>query len=156
MMMQNDFGACKNRRKIICVSGAGVCSETNRKLAYETGREIARQGHILLNGGLYGVMEASAQGAKDAGGLVVGILPGDSSEDANAYVDIPIVTNMGHARNIILMHTADSVIALEGEFGTLSEIAVALKLGKRVVGLGTWDIPGVMQALDPKHAVKLA
>jgi len=155
-MVQNYPGVGKGRRKIICVSGAGVCNEANKKLAYETGKEIARQGHTLLNGGLHGVMEASARGAKDAGGLVVGILPGSSPEDANEYVDIPIVTNMGHSRNVILMHTADSVIALEGEFGTLSEIAVALKLGKRVVGLGTWDISGVVQALNPIHAVELA
>jgi len=155
-MIQNSSDVCKSRRKIICVSGAGVCNETNRKLAYETGKEIARQGHVLLNGGLHGVMEASARGAKDAGGLVVGILPGSSSDDANEYVDIPIVTNMGHSRNVILMHTADSIIALEGEFGTLSEIAVALKLGKRVVGLGTWDIPGVVHALSPANAVELA
>jgi len=141
---------------IICVSGAAKCEKETEKLAYEVGKEIAQEGHILLNGGLSGVMEASARGAKEAGGLTIGILPGCSNKDANPYISVPISTNMGQARNVILMHTADAVIALEGEFGTLSEIAIALKLEKRVIGLGSWDIQGVVKAENPKHAVTLA
>lgn len=103
-------------------------------------------GAILICGGLGGVMEASAKGAKEGGGVTVGVLPGSSIDQANPYIDIPIATNMGHARNTIIAQTADVLIAISGEYGTLSEIAIGLKLGKPVYGLGSWpSVTGIEQ-----------
>lgn len=140
---------------IISVIGAGSCSEETYAIAEETGKLIARQGAVLVTGGLGGVMEAASRGAKEAGGTTVGILPGFSGEEANKYVDIPVITGLSHARNIIVVRTADAVIAVSGEYGTLSEIAIALKLGKPVIGINTWDnIEGVIKVSTPEEAVK--
>ena len=109
-----------------------------------------------MTGGLGGVMEAAGRGAKEAGGLVVGILPTAERGAANRFVDVEVVTNMGHARNVILAHSADAVIAVSGALGTLSEIAIALKLGKPVIGLETWTIEGVVAASNAEDAVQLA
>lgn len=117
------------------------------------GSLIAKKGWVLVNGGLEGIMEASARGASEAGGLVAGILPGPVTGEANCYVTIPVATNMGHARNVIIAHTADALIAVGGGEGTLSEIAIALKLGKTVLGLETWDIEGVVKVKDPVQAL---
>jgi uncharacterized protein (TIGR00725 family) len=114
------------------------------------GGEIARRGAILVCGGLGGVMEAAARGAAEAGGLTVGILPGPSTQDANAHIRVPVATDMGQARNVIIVHTADALIAVSGGAGTLSEIGHALKVGKPVVGLQT--IPN----LRGVHYVKTA
>ncbi len=141
---------------IIGISGGGVCSKETWELAYQTGKEIALRGHMLVNGGLYGVMEASAQGARENGGITVGILPGSDKSAANKHTLIPITTDMGESRNIILMQTADAVIAFKGEFGTLSEVAIALKIGKKVVSLESWDLAGVIKASNPSDAVNLA
>lgn len=140
----------------LAVIGAGTCDGAVYALAMEVGREVARAGHVLLCGGLGGVMEAAARGARQERGVTVGILPTPTRHRANPHIQIAIATNMGHARNVVLAHSADAFIAVAGEYGTLSEIAIALKLGKRVVGLNTWDLPGVIRAEDPAEAIRLA
>jgi uncharacterized protein (TIGR00725 family) len=124
----------------IAVIGAGRCSSDVAALAEAVGRELAQHGAVVVCGGLGGVMEAACKGAKSAGGLTIGILPGTSHQDANRYVDVPIVTGMGEARNVLVIRSARAVIAVHGEYGTLSEIAHALKLGVPVVGLNTWHL----------------
>lgn len=126
----------------IGVIGGGKADDETISLAMEVGREIARQSCILLCGGLGGVMEASAKGAKEEGGLTVAILPGTSKEEANPYMDVKIVTAMSHARNAIIARSADALIAVDGGLGTLSEIALALKIVKPVIVLET---PGEME-----------
>ena len=101
-------------------------------------------------------MEAAARGAKEEGGFTLGILPGISKAAAGAYIDCPVATGLGHYRNFIIAQTADALIGISGKYGTLSEIAMALTLGKTVVGLGTWEIEGVIQATSPEEAVRLA
>ncbi len=127
-------------KKIIAVIGGSQANEEELARAEETGREIALRGAILVCGGLGGVMEAACRGAKQAGGLTLGILPGDSHETANSFVDIPVVTGVGHARNMIVVKTARAVIAVGGSYGTLSEISYALQNGIPVIGLNTWCI----------------
>lgn len=140
----------------IGVIGAGSCDGALKKIAEEVGAEIARNGAILLCGGLGGVMEASAKGAKNEGGTTVGILPGDRRSDSNNYMDIGIVTEMGHARNVIIARSSDALIAVGGEYGTLSEIAHSLKMGKTVATLNSkWEIEGILKAKDPKDAVRI-
>lgn len=139
---------------MISVIGAGECEREIYDIAEEVGRLIAQRGAILVTGGLGGVMEAASKGAKEAGGVTVGILPGFSKDEANPYVVIPVTTGMSHARNIIVVRSADAVIAIAGEYGTLSEIAIALKLGKTVVGIKSWEnIEGVIDARAPEEAV---
>ena len=124
-------------------------------MAEKVGRLIAQKGATLVTGGLGGVMEAASKGAQEAGGTTVGILPGFSKDDANRYVDIPITTGLSHARNVIIARSADALIAVSGEYGTLSEIAIALKLGKPVIGIKTWDtIKGVINVHSPEEAVE--
>jgi uncharacterized protein (TIGR00725 family) len=138
----------------IAVVGGGDCSPEVRAQARRLGRLLAEDGHVVLCGGLGGVMEAVCCGAEEAGGLTVGILPGEK-EDANGCVGIAIATGMGHARNVIIVKSADAVIALPGEHGTLSEIALALKMGKPVVSLRSWAIPGILRAETPEEALAL-
>ncbi len=135
----------------IGVIGAGECSPEAEKLAEEVGREIARNKAILVCGGLGGVMEASSRGAKQEGGITVGILPGISLSDANPFIDIPIVTGMSHARNVVVVRSSDALIAIEGGYGTLSEIAIALKLGKPVIGLRTWEVSKEILTVETPH-----
>lgn len=134
---------------LIAVFGANRCSGDVSDLAEEVGRELARAGAILVCGGTTGVMEAACRGAKEAGGLTVGILPGETRGQANRYVDIPIVTGLGEARNVIIARTCQAAIAVSGGLGTLSEIAFALKFGRTVVGLSTWALH---RAADPHAA----
>ena len=149
---------------IIAVIGGSKCTPTIAKLAEAVGREIASRGHTVVCGGLNGVMEAASRGAKSAGGAPIGILPGHDPHDANPYIDIPIVTGMGYARNVIVVKTARVVIAVDGEYGTLSEIAHALGEGIPVVGLETWALrkngskadKGIILASDPVDAVSKA
>ncbi len=150
---------------IVAVVGASDCSGRPHQveMAEAVGHALAEAGAILICGGRGGVMAAACRGAKSAGGLTIGVLPGDSAAEANPYVDIPIVTGMGEARNIIIVRTAHAVIAVGGEFGTLSEIAFALKLGRPVVGLGTWElsrqgrlVQDILVASTPEEAVRLA
>ena len=146
-----------SKRIQIGVLGASSCGPEIEQAAYEVGKEIARQGAILLCGGLGGVMEAAARGAKDAGGLTVGILPGASASEANPSIDLRIVTDMGHARNVVLVRSADAVIAVSGGYGTLSEIAIARKIGVPCIGLHTWDLDlGVVRVDEPDQAVRQA
>ena len=122
------------------VVGAGEFEERSAAVAEEVGRELARRGCVLVCGGLGGVMEAACRGAKAEGGTTVGILPTDRRAHANAHVDVAIPTGMGEMRNALLVRSVDVVIAVGGEFGTLSEVAFALKTGKPVVGVGTWSL----------------
>ena len=147
----------------VAVIGSASCGPEVAALAREVGREIARRGAGLVCGGRGGVMRAACQGAKEEGGLTVGILPGVVRGEANPYVDVPVVTGLGEARNAIVVRTADTVIAVSGGYGTLSEIGLALKMGRPVVGLGTWDlcqsgqrVDAVVQADTPVRAVDLA
>jgi len=148
---------------IVAVVGGGLCSAQETAAAEAVGRGLAEAGSTLICGGMGGVMQAACRGARSVGGLTIGVLPGFSAVDANAYVDIPIVTGMGEARNLIIVRTASAVIAVGGEFGTLSEIAVALKLGRPVVGLQTWELAKgghsrdvIIKAKTPGEAVRLA
>jgi len=128
------------RRPRIGVMGPSACSQRIWNLAREVGVCLARSEAILVCGGTGGVMEAAASGAKEAGGITIGILPGSSEVDANPFIDIPIVTDLGNARNVINVLTSHAVIAIAGAYGTLSEIALALKCGRPVVGLETWGL----------------
>lgn len=128
------------KNKFIAVIGNSKACASEIKLAEEIGREIAKSGAILVCGGLDGVMEAACRGASSAGGLTVGILPGTDRKDANRYVQIPIVTGIGYARNVIVVKSAQAVIAVGGGYGTLTEIGYALKNGIPVIGLGTWKL----------------
>ncbi len=148
---------------IVAVIGGGRCSKEVAQVAESVGRELARRGAALVCGGLGGVMEAACRGAKSEGGLTIGILPGFGRREANPYVDIPVVTGMGEARNVIVVRTAQAVIAVDGEFGTLSEIAHALKRGIPVVGLNTWQlakegrpVAAIVEAATPAEAVDKA
>ncbi|HIH74895.1 MAG TPA: TIGR00725 family protein [Methanosarcina sp.] len=144
-------------RKQIAVIGAGTCSNKTQALAETVGREIARKGAVLLCGGLGGVMEAAARGAKLDGGITIGILPGACREDANPWIDIAILSGMGHARNALIAQSSDALIAVSGEYGTLSEIALGLKMGKPVFALDCkWEIEGVRKVKSPIEAVELA
>ena len=145
----------------VAVVGDGQCSGEVAALAEAVGRELAQRGAVLVCGGLGGVMEAACRGAKAAGGLTVGILPGTARGEANRYVDIPIVTGLGEARNVLVVQSAQAVIAVHGEYGTLSEIAHALKLGIPVVGLHTWELAkegqprqAIVRAHTPQEAVE--
>jgi uncharacterized protein (TIGR00725 family) len=128
------------RETYIAVVGPSAGTPAELAIGEAVGRRIAEAGGVLVCGGMGGVMEAAAGGCADAGGRSVGILPSESRLDANPYVTIAVATGMGEARNTIVVRTADVVIAVHGEFGTLSEIALALKMGKPVVGLGTWEL----------------
>jgi uncharacterized protein (TIGR00725 family) len=151
------------RQPIIAVCGAGRCDAALATQAELVGRGIALAGAILVCGGLGGVMAAACRGARSAGGLTVGILPGADSSAANPDVLIPIATGMGEARNAIIIHTCAVVIAVGGEYGTLSEIALARKSGRAVIGLGTWALgqdaagqPHVLIVQTPEEAVAAA
>jgi uncharacterized protein (TIGR00725 family) len=127
-------------KKLIGVIGGGACSEAEAKTAEEVGRLLARQGAILVCGGLGGVMEAACRGASSEGGLTIGILPGENRQSANHYVKLPIVTGLGYARNVIVVKSAQAIIAIGGSYGTLSEIAHARQNGIPVIGLNTWSL----------------
>ncbi|MBN2167668.1 MAG: TIGR00725 family protein [Actinobacteria bacterium] len=150
-------------RLYISVVGASSCSEEVAAVASELGREIAARGHVLVCGGLAGVMEAVCRGANEAGGITVGILPDIDRGRANRWLTISIPTDMGHARNTLVALSGDAVIAVSGGYGTLSEISFGLKLGKPVIGLHSWrpDPEGreettVIEASTPEEAVDLA
>jgi uncharacterized protein (TIGR00725 family) len=143
--------------KIIGVIGAGSCNHHLKEVSFTVGREIAKNKAILVCGGLGGVMEAASKGAKSVGGTTVGILPGFNPNEANSYIDIPIVTGLSHGRNLIIVRTSQTLIAIGGHYGTLSEIAFALKLNIPIVGLFTWEISSeIILTQDPIDAVKRA
>ena len=147
------------RARVIAVIGAGELSAGAdlASLAREVGRLLARRGCALLCGGLGGVMEAASQGAREEGGPVIGVLPGIDPAEANPHVGIAIATGMAEARNAVIANTAEAFVAVGGGYGTLAEIAFALKRGKRVVSLHSWreGLP-VLVAQDPEEAVRLA
>jgi uncharacterized protein (TIGR00725 family) len=143
-------------QKTIAVIGAGSADETALNIAAEAGKLIAKRNAILICGGLGGVMEAAAKGAKSEGGITVGILPQTNKNEANPYIDVPVSTGFGEGRNVIIVRSADALIAVGGEYGTLSEIALALKTGKPVIGINTWDIKGIIKANNAEEAVNKA
>ncbi|MCH7736536.1 MAG: TIGR00725 family protein [Chloroflexi bacterium] len=151
---------------IAVIGSSNPSTKEHVDMAEEVGRELARRDVMVVCGGLSGIMEAVCRGAKSEGGTTIGILPGRAAAEANSYVDIPIVTSMGYARNVIVVHTGEAVIAIGGAFGTLSEIGHALGDGIPVIGLKTWplstngdgiDIVGaIIQAESPADAVDKA
>ena len=143
-------------QRVIGVIGGGDTGTAQSAAATEVGRLIARRGWMLVCGGLGGVMEAAARGAREAGGVTIGLLPGNHRESANRFITVPIATGLGEGRNILIVRTSDLLIAIGGEYGTLSEIALALKIGKPVIGLDSWDIPGMVRASSPEGAVRHA
>jgi len=153
----------KNKKLFIAVIGGSESSPEELNAAEEVGRELARQGAVLVCGGLGGIMEAACQGASAEGGVTIGILPGDIRRAANPYVQIPIVTGLGQARNVIVVKSAQAVIAIDGSYGTLSEISHALQSGIPVIGLDTWVLSRkgqadttIIPAQNPAEAVKKA
>ena len=152
-----------NKKKFIAVIGGGQCSPQEAEVAEAVGRELAKKGAILVCGGKSGVMEAACKGASAEGGITIGILPGDSRQAANPYVQIPIVTGIGYARNVVVVKSAQAVIAIGGNYGTLSEISHALESGIPVIGLNTWSLSrkgqpdnSIIPAQDPAEAVDKA
>ncbi len=146
----------------IAVIGGQQATEEEERTAYDVGRGIAEAGSYVICGGLGGIMQAVCRGAREAGGTSIGILPGPFRGDANPFVDVAIATDMGQARNAIIVRTADAVVAVGGEYGTLTEIGMALKMGKRVVAVDSWRIERggvfddrIIYAADAAEAVKL-
>ena len=143
--------------KIIGVIGGSHCSAEEYDLAYKVGQGIAKAEAILICGGRGGIMEASCKGAVEAGGLTIGILPGDDINEANHYVKLPIATGLGIARNIIIVKTAQVLISIAGRYGTLSEMAFAAQVGKPLYSLCPWiDIPDSVVVKTPEEAVRRA
>jgi uncharacterized protein (TIGR00725 family) len=156
-------GASVPFKRCVAVIGSGSAPVKESAVAAEVGAALAEAGAVLVCGGLGGVMEAACRGARQRGGTSVGILPGSDRSAANRYVDIAIATGLGEARNAVVVGCADAVVAVGGEFGTLSEIALALRAGKPVIGLGTWELrrggeveAGIVQADSAAEAVALA
>ena len=138
-----------------------MATEAQERVAEDIGRLLAQAGAVLVCGGMTGVMEAACKGAQEEGGATVGLLPGEDRAQANAYVSVALPTGLGEMRNALIVRAADAVIALAGEYGTLSEIALALKTGVPVVGVETWDLergpPGAIErATSPAQAVESA
>ena len=142
----------------MAVVGAGDATPEQKELAETVGRALAERGAVVVSGGLGGVMEAACRGAREAGGTTLGILPGHDRREANPYVEVAIPTGLGEARNALVVRAADSLVAVGGGFGTLSEVALALKAGKTVAGLGSWDLgsDAVTAVSSPEQAVEVA
>ena len=148
------MSAARPRR--VSVIGAGKCDAAVYETARQLGGLLARCGFEIVCGGLGGVMTAVCQGAREAGGRTIGILPGDDPADANPFVDVPVVTGLGIARNVLVVKNGEAVAAVSGQAGTLSEIGIALKIGRPVVVLGHFDvIDGVIAAKTPQQAAFL-
>lgn len=145
----------KNKLRIGVIGGAKPDNES-RQTAFKLGQLIAEKGAILVCGGLSGVMEAASRGAKQSGGLTVGILPGISPKDANQYIDIAIATGLGYSRNSLVAMNSDVLIAVDGQYGTLTEIAYGCIYRKKIIGIGTWDIESVIKADTAEEAIDLA
>ncbi len=151
------------RRLYVAVVGGGQADAASEHVAEEVGRLVAAAGAVVVCGGLGGVMAAACRGARSAGGTTVGILPGEDRSAANPWVSVALPTGMGELRNALVVRAADVVVAVGGEHGTLSEIALALALGRPVVGVGTWRITrpdgsgeaGIAEAADAEAAVAL-
>jgi uncharacterized protein (TIGR00725 family) len=152
-----------DKKKFVGVIGGRQCSKKEAKLAEEVGRQLAKRGAVLVCGGLGGIMTAACKGASAEGGITVGIIPGNDRQTANPYVQIPIVTGLGEARNVIVVKSAQAVIAVGGSYGTLSEISYALRNGIPVIGLNTWSLAqngrqdkSIIEAKSPAEAVAKA
>jgi uncharacterized protein (TIGR00725 family) len=153
------------RRRQVAVIGKGAADAELEPLAEEVGRLLAEAGVVVVCGGMGGVMEGAARGAREAGGDVVGIVPTESPDDANEHVTHVVATGIGHARNLAVVGSADAVIAIGGEWGTLAEIAFARRLGRAVVAIRGWNVsgsgameggPGIEVAGDAAEAVRVA
>ena len=145
----------RKQKYTISVIGARACGPKEAKLAHSVGKMVAELGCVLVCGGLKGAMEASCHGAKEVGGLTIGIIPGQEKSDANPYVDIALPTTMGYSRNVIVAASADIVIALPGSYGTESEICYALVYGRPVIDLGGWKIKGMIKARSVADAQRI-
>ena len=160
-MDEPHYGDPPHHRLYVSILGGSRCSARQYQLAQETGRLLAELGAVVVCGGLGGVMEAAARGAHDGGGVCLGVLPGYDRAPANAYVDYVITTGMGHGRNVIVAANGDAVIAIGGEYGTLSEIGLAGKIGRPVIVLDGWRLtrdegaPGLWYASTPEEAIAL-
>ena len=139
----------------MAVVGAGDASPQELHAAEEIGAGLAAAGAVVVTGGLGGVMEAACRGARSRRGRTLGILPGDDRDEANGWVEIAVATALGELRNGLVVRAADAVVAVGGGHGTLSEIALALKLGRPVVGVGTWEVHGVDHVSTPAEAIDL-
>ena len=144
-----------SRTPYVAVVGPGEASPDELHTAEEVGAGLAAAGAVVVTGGLGGVMEAASRGARSRRGRTLGILPGDDRDAANGWVEIAVPTGMGELRNGLVVRAADAVVAIGGGHGTLSEIALALKLGRPVVGLGTWEVHGVDHVSTPEDALAL-
>jgi uncharacterized protein (TIGR00725 family) len=144
-----------SRTPYVAVVGPGEASPTELHAAEEIGAGLAVAGAVVVTGGLGGVMEAACRGARSKRGRTLGILPGDDREAANGWVELAIATGLGELRNGLVVRAADALVAIGGGHGTLSEVAFALKLGRPVVGLGTWDVHGVEHVSTPAEAIDL-
>ena len=140
-------------KKVISVIGGRECTREVEQLAQNLGQKLAKVVDILVSGGLSGTMKAVCQGFQAEGGLTIGILPGYNKEDANEFVEIVIPTGMGLARNVLVVKSADVVVALPGTAGTLSEIAYCLQFGIPVISLNSWEIEGVIKVRTLEEAV---
>lgn len=137
----------------VAVVGPGDATRAQLLLAEEVGAGLARAGAVVVTGGLGGVMEAACRGARSERGHTIGILPGADRDEANGWVETAIATGLGELRNGLVVRASDGLIAVGGGHGTLSEIALALKLGRPVIGLGTWEVDGVRQVDGPAEAL---
>ena len=147
----------KTKRPVIAVIGSANPSPYSEELAFDVGRLIGEGGGVLVTGGLGGVMTAASRGCAEAGGLVIGILPGSDPSAANPFVDVAIPSGMGHARNILVAQSAGALIVVEGGLGTLSEAAIGLKTGRRVFCLNSnLQVDGIEAVAEPQQAVRAA
>jgi uncharacterized protein (TIGR00725 family) len=152
--LKKSFTLSKNKL-VVAVIGGHRCNNEVEEISIKLGNLLAKVGVIVVCGGLSGVMEAVCKGVDSEGGLSIGILPGEDKKSANPYVGIVIPTGLGYTRNTIVVSCADIIIALPGEYGTLSEIAFALNMKKPVIGIGSWDIKGMRQVKTPQEAVEI-
>ncbi len=152
--MKTQTGGGFALKKRIGIIGGSSPSVRHLQIAETLGQLIAENGFLLVNGGLKGVMEASAKGAKARGGWVIGILPGKSAQESNPFTDIAIPTGLGYLRNALVVLNSDVLVAIDGAYGTLSEIAYTQVYGKKVFGIETWDIPGMTAVESPQAAMQ--
>ena len=151
--MKNDI----DRKPVIAIIGAGKCSKKLCDMAADIGKYVAENGGVVLCGGLGGIMEGAARGAKEAGGTTIGIIPSENKADANRFIDYVIPSGFGEARNVLIIRSADAIVALPGKFGTLSEMAFALISGKPIVSVQAWKLGDeILQVDDHIEAAKLA
>ncbi len=143
----------RDKKRIGVIGGKSVDKEIY-SIAYKLGKEIAKRGHIVVCGGLGGVMEAVSRGSKEEGGISIGLLPGNSIENSNPYITIPVATGIGIMRNLQIVYNSDIIVAVDGSYGTLSEIAYSLALGKTVLGYKTWNIEGIESFNDLNSLLK--